>query len=264
MPAITNRLNDLLGVDTSDRQATNVGVGTSPLNPAYMALNGYNNGLFTHFNDGSTIPAGWTLSNTNGVAAATYGTLAGGVAVLTTDDVAAVGASISTGLHWQIDRQLPGQPLVFECRFKAGTLATAEYFFGLSDTVAHTNLIALSATSTFTTSTATDGVFLGTSATPTSGGAFTSGGNEHVMLSSIAGTDAVVAKGAGVFVTATYYTYRIEVTYAGVATAYVNGALIGTKTGLTTTVPLCAYATASPRTTSERVLTIDYIGIAGL
>jgi hypothetical protein len=183
MAAITNRLNDLFGVDTSDQAAAAVGIGTSPLNPAYMRINRYNNGLFTHFNDGATIPAGWTLSNTGAVSAATYGTLAGGV---------------------------------------------------------------------------------GSSATPTSGGAFTSGGNEHVMLSSIAGTDAVVAKGAGVFVTDTYYTYRIEVDYAGTAKGYVNGALLGTKTGLTTTAPLCAYATASPRTTSERVLTIDYIGIAGL
>jgi hypothetical protein len=229
-----------------------------------MRINRYNNGLFTHFNDGATIPQGWTLSNTGAVAAATYGTLAGGVAVLTSDDVAAVGVAISSGLHWQIDRQQAGSPLVFECRFKAGTLASAEWFFGLSDTVATANLIALSATSTFTTSTASDGVFLGSSATPTSGGAFTTGGNEHVMLSSIAGTDAVVAKGAGVFTTAVYYTYRIEVDYTGTAKGYVNGQLLGTKTGLTTTVPLCAYATASPRTTSERVLTIDYIGIGGL
>lgn len=260
-----NQLNTLIGVDSSDPRVRNLGFGTSAFNPAYMMLNGYNNGSFTHFNRGAAIPDGWTLSNASAVSAATYGTLAGGVAVLTSDDVAATGVAISTtGLNWQIDRQVAGMPLVFECKVKFGTLASAEWFFGLSDAVATGNMTALSTSSTFTTSTASDGVFLGASATPTSGAAFTSGGNQHVMLSHIAGTDAVVATGAGVYATATYYTYRIEVDYTGTAKGYVNGQLLGTKAGLTTTVPLCAYATAIPRTTSERVLTIDYIGIAGL
>lgn len=268
MPGDRNQLSTLLGLDTltPGSPGTQMGYGLSALNPGYVNVNRYNNHAFTHFNE-TIIPGKFTLSNTNGVAAATYGTLAGGVAVLTSDDVAAVGVAISTGLCWQINRQPTDMPLIFEIRVKAGTLATAEYFFGLSDTAATANLIALATNSTFTTSTATDGVFLGFSATPTSGAAFTTTANQHVMLSSIAGTDAVVATGAGAFVTDTYYTYRIEVTSAGVATGYVNGGLLGTKTGLTTTAPLCAYATAIPRSTAgsaERVITIDYMGIAGV
>jgi hypothetical protein len=227
------------------------------------------NEFYEHFNRGATIPPGLTLTEDGTpVAAATYGTGLGGTAVLTTDDVAAKQEALTTQLLWQADRQSAGQPLVFEAKWKAGaTITTVEYWLGLTDAVADTAPIALSATSTFTTSVPTDGAYLGFSTTPTSGAAFTTGGNQHTAISIKADTNAVVATGGGAFAASTYYTYRIEVDAEGNAVYFVDGKLIGHKGGaLTKTVPLAAIATVIPRASAggaERELTLDYIYVGG-
>jgi len=267
-----NRMTELLGdVDGNSAAAVRAALGRSPFNPANVGFGSapVRNTLFSHFNAGATIPLGFTLTaDGTAVAAATYGTGLGGTAVITSDDVAAAAHSLtSTALQWQADRQATGDPIVFECKVKVGTLAAREFFFGITDAVADANPIALSVTSTFTTSTPDDFALIGYSDTPTSGAAFTTGGNQHVAISGLATVNSVVAVGGGAFATAVYYTYRIELDPNGTARFYVNGALIATKTtALTTTVPLGLLATAIPRTTAgsgEAVMTIDYIGISG-
>lgn len=226
------------------------------------------NEYFEHFNHGAAIPVGLTQTVTTPVAAATYGLGLGGTTVQTSDDVLATGAvELATFLLWQADRQSVGQPLVFETKVKVGTLAGREFFFGFSDAQTDPNAIALSLTSTFTTSAPSDGVYLGYSDTPTSGAAFTANGNQHVAIGIKANTNTVVATGGGVFETDVYYTYRIEVDSAGGAVFFVNGKVIGsTGAGLTKTVPLCAYMTGIPRASagsSEAVFTVDYLYVGG-
>lgn len=228
------------------------------------------NEVFEHFNRGATIPAGFVLTEEGtAVSAATYGTGLGGWAVITSDDVLAKSHSLNgAGLNWQADRQSEGSPLVYECRVKVGTLAGREFWFGLSDALADTDPIALSLTSTFTTSVPSNGVYIGYSDTPTSGAAFTTGGNQHTAISINANSDAVVGTGGGVFETDTFYTYRIEVSSEGNAVFFVDGKVVGSKgEAVAVTVPLTHVAYAVPRATagsSEAVMTIDYIYVGGM
>lgn len=223
--------------------------------------------IFEHFNRGATIPAGFTLREEGTTtAAATYGTGLGGTAVITSDDVAAKTDSLNTtGLLWQCDRQPTGVPLVYEAKLKLNTKASGELWVGFSDASDDTDPYALSLTSTFTTSVPTDAAVIGYSDTPTSGAAFTSGGNQHTALSTINNTDAVVATSGGAFVEATYYTYRVELSATGDAVYFVDGKFVGKKVGaITKTVPLAGICYVAPRTTSSRALTIDYIYIGGV
>jgi len=227
------------------------------------------NEFFDHFNTGGTISPGLVLTaEGSAVAAAAYGAGLGGTAVITSDDVAAKSHSLNgAGLIWEADRQSADQPLVFEIKVKVGTLAGREFWFGLSDALADTDPIALSLTSTFTTSVPTDGVYIGYSDTPTSGAAFLTGGNSHTAISIIANANAVVATGTAAFATDTYYVYRIEVDAQGNAAWFVDGKFFTSKAAaLTKTVPLTFVAYAVPRTTAgsgEAVMTIDYIYCGG-
>lgn len=227
------------------------------------------NEFFTHFNTGATIPPGLTQTVTTPVAAATYGTGLGGTTVQTSDDVLATGAvelATTSGI-WQANRQNADQPLVFETKVKLGTLATREFFFGFSDAVTDPNAIALSTTSTFTTSAPTDGVYLGFSATPTSGAAFLAGGNPWAAISIIADTNTIPGAGTAAVATDTYYTLRIEVDASGNAAYFVDGKfIVGKAAAITATVPLFGYCTGIPRTSaggSEAVFTMDYLYIGG-
>jgi hypothetical protein len=270
MPTGSNALDTLFGVSTRDRNSFAVGLGLSPFNPGYARLAGarYENTLFSHFNQGATIPPGFTLTEDGTPsAAATYGTGLGGTAVLSSEAAAAKQECLTgTGLNWQANRQPTGQPLYAAFKLQLGsTITTVEVWCGITDAVADTAPIALSSTSTFTTSVPTDGVYMGFSTTPTSGAAFTTGGNQHTAISIATNTDAVVATGGGAFAASTYYIYEFEVDYNGTCRYYVDGQLLGTKvTALDPTKPLTPIATVIPRTTSARVMTVDYMGITGV
>jgi hypothetical protein len=228
------------------------------------------NEYFEHFNTTTTIPAGLVLA-TGGtaVAATTYGVGIGGTSVLTTDDVAAAYQQLThAGLLWECDNQPDNQPLVFETRLKAGaTITTVEIWAGFVDTLTPGDAYALSATSTFTTSGPADAAVLGFSTTPTSGAAFTTGGNEIVALSSLNTVDSVVGKSGTVFAASTYYTLRVELDSLGNAAFFVDGKFVlGKGSAVTKTVPLTGFVSVVPRATaggSERVITVDYIYIGG-
>lgn len=261
-----NLMSELLEVEARNDQARKAGLRNSPLSVGASAMNSaaYNNFVFTHFNE-RTIPGIVTLTEEGTTtAAATYGGI-GGVATITSDDVAAKTDQLTTSLGWQCDRQVAGYPIVAEVRWKTGaTITASEYWIGLTDAAPDTDPIALSTTSTFTTSVPTDGVYMGYSATPTSGAAFTSGGNLHTALAIKADTNSIVATGGGVFAAATYYVYRFELDYNGTCRYYINGTLMTTQTSaLTTTVPLCLMVCATPRTTVSAAIAVDYMGIRG-
>jgi hypothetical protein len=253
-----NALSRLLGVNAHDPNALRAGVADKSFQDLLAAAENPNRTVIFHDFTGPTIPPGLTLTQQGTpTAAAAYGTVLGGGAVLTTDDVAATTSEIATGLVFQVNRQVAGDPLVFEAKFRIDEKDTAEVFLGFTDAVTDGDNIALSATSTFTTSAASNAVLLGYSATPTSGAAFTSGGNQHTAISINGNTDAVVATGAGAFAEAVDYWYRIEIDSDGTARYYVNGSLLATKaSAVAVNVPLCAYALITPRTTSARVLTL--------
>lgn len=231
------------------------------------------NEFLEHFNGASTIPPGLVLTNEgSAVTAAAYGAGLGGTAVITSDDVTAKSASLNgVGLLWEADRQTADQPLVYEIKVKVGTLTGREFWFGLSDALTDTDPIALSLTSTFTTSVPTDGVYIGYSDTPTSGAAFLSGGNSHTAISIKTDVNTIVSPTGGTgaaFVTDTYYTYRIEVDKNGNAAFFINGKFFCAKAAaLTKTVPLTHVAYGVPRATagsSEAVYTVDYIYCGGI
>ncbi len=262
-----NLMSELLEVEARKDDARKAGLAGSPLSAGAMAMNSAKNNtfVFTHFTE-RTIPGTLTLTEEGTTtAAATYGTGLGGVATITSDDVAAKTDQLTTGLMWQCDRQVAGNPIVAEVRWKTGaTITSSEYWIGITDAAPDTDPIALSTTSTFTTSVPTDGVYMGYSATPTSGGAFTTGGNLHTAISIKADTNTLVGTGGGVFVAATYYTYRFELDYNGTCRYYLNGTLLFTQaSALTTTVPLCLMVCAAPRTTASAVIAVDFMGIRG-
>lgn len=265
----TSMLTALFGVDGANSQALGLGIGYSPLNRRQVDIQTapYTNGQFTHFTE-RTVPNWLTLTEEGTTtAAATYGLGLQGEATMTSDDIAAKSDQWTSGLCWQINRQASGDPLIAEVRWKAGaTITASEYWVGLTDAAPDTDPIALSTTSTFTTSVPSDGLYMGYSATPTSGAAFTSGGNQHTMIGINNDTNTIITTGGGAFAASTYYTYRFECDVTGVSRAYINGTLIGTTTAATgprITVPLCLMICVTPRTTVSAAITADYAGISG-
>lgn len=259
MPAAIKDKGDRLEIGKSIE-----GKGGSRLN-----LTPANESLF-HFNSGASVTPGLTHTDAGTpLAATTYGTGLGGTAVLTTDDVAAAQSQLTTNLLWQANRQTEavagGQPLVFEAKVRSNSVTTVEFWCGLTDAVADTAIYALSATSTFTTSVPTDAAVIGYSATPTSGAAFTAGGNQHVAITTDTDVDAVAGTGGGVVVVNTYYTYRVQVDVAGNCAFFVNDAFIASRAGgISADVPLAGIVAAIPRTTAGLIFTVDYIYVGGV
>jgi len=224
------------------------------------------NEVFEHFNNSVAVPPSLVYTTEGGApTAVTYGTGLGGEFVTTTDDVAGKSNSLnSQGLNWQANRQPEDQPLVFECRWKADTSTTAEYWFGITDALVDTDPIALSTTSTFTTSVPTDGVWMGYAATPSSGDAFTTGGNQHTSIAIKTNANTIVATGGGAFIINTYYTYRIEVDSTGAAVYFLDGQFHSKKAAaLAANVPLGLVVAIVPRTTTSIIGTVDYIYLGG-
>jgi len=265
-----NRLTVLLGVDGNSAVAVREGLKTSPWTPGDIALASkgagtYDNSISTNFRE-PIVPPGFKLTEEGTTtAAATYGTAAGGLATMTTDDVAAKTDQCTTGLCWQVNRQPTGSPLIAEVVWKTGaTITASEYFIGITDASPDTDPIALSTTSTFTTSVPTDGVYMGYSATPTSGSAYTAGGNQHTAISIATDVNTIVGTGGGIFVAATNYTYRFEIDVTGTCRYYLNGNLLFTQaSALAITVPLCLMICATPRTTVSAAISATRAGIWG-
>lgn len=270
MPTTTNenknRLSELLNIDTLTNKGTRAGLAVSGLARRHVVLSDLVAGRKTSTMDFSTgvLPAG-IIYTSESAGSAGYTT---GQAVLTTAATADKSLTLDTGLIWKTNRQQTGEPLVFEARVQPGaTITSMEYWVGITDAgseAVDTAIYKMGTDSTFSVSVPTDGVFLGFSTLPTSGGAFTTGGNQHIAIATKADTDTLVATGGGAVAASTFYNYRIELDANGTARFYVNDQLLGTQVAaLTTTVAVAGLVTVIPRTTAARILTVDYAYISG-
>jgi hypothetical protein len=208
---------------------------------------------------GDVIEDGWSAakgSDGQGIVATVVSGAAGGAVRLTSGDTTTVAESLSSlthGLNWKANQG----GLVFEAKVTpapSGTVADAAYFIGLTDALA-TGTLEEPATLSGTTITyvaddavgflydtgATTDVFKGVSVKATTGVAF---------ASALTGPAPVAT---------TAITFRIELTAAGVAELFVNGASIGTLTGVTATVALTPIVCVMARTTTVKTIDVDYI-----
>lgn len=266
MPTDLNQLSTLLGVEAHDPAALRIGLEHSPFSIPDLGMGAGRRriGHFSHCTE-RIVPSWLTLTEEGSTtSAATYGLTVGGVMTMTTDDIAAKSDQWTTAAVFQPDHQVAGEPIIAEVKWKTGSTITAsEYWVGLTDAAPDTDPIALSTTSTFTTSVPTDGIYMGYSATPTSGAAYTAAGNQHTIISIKGDANAIVATTGSTFVAATYYVYRFELAYDGSCKVYKDNVLLTTVTGLTTTVPYALMVCATPRTTVSAAISVDYIGISG-
>lgn len=183
----------------------------------------------------------------------------GGVLRLTTGDagtgLAADQIQLTQALQWQASNG----DLVFEARAKISQITECWVFLGFTDVVTlEAPVISAGSANTITTN-ATDAV----------GFMFdTRMSTDNWWLVGVAtDVDATAQNMGAAPVADTYATFRIEVTSAGVATFYYNGAAVGTAmtgaltaaTDLTPTIGVSKTATATSMT-----MDIDYLHVAML
>jgi len=193
---------------------------------------------------GTTNTVDWTVTP------AASGTVVGTIGD-TTASMAVSGVQLDAGLCWK-----PNQgDLVFEARVALSQITTIAVFIGFTDQTAALEMPIQSAASADTiTTNATDAV----------GFMFdTSMSTDTWHLVGVANNvDATRQNSAAVPVAATFQIFRVELTSAGVATFYIDGAQVGTAmTGATTaTVALTPVIAGFNRTTTGTpTLTADYV-----
>lgn len=147
--------------------------------------------------------------------------------------------------------------LVFEARIKLAVITSLSCFFGFTDNLTLEAPITSAASSNTITTNATDavGVMFDTSMS-----------TANWWLVGVANDTDATAQNATVAPTAaTYETWRIELSAAGVATFYRNGALIGTTMSgaVTPTVALTPTFSIFPRSAaSGKILDVDYCHVS--
>jgi hypothetical protein len=225
--------------------------------------------VFQDFTGGSvafsaTLPAGPNafrsrVGTTNAVAWTTTGA-AGGTVVGTIGDttasMAVSGVQLDSGLDWRADQG----DLWFEARVKQSTISTIAVFIGFTDQVSALEMPIQSAASANTlTTNASDavGFMFDTSMTA----------DTWWLVGVAANTDATHQNTALAPVADTYATFRVELSTAGVATFYYNGAEVGTAmTGAVTATTLLTPVIAgfNRTTTGTPTITADYVYVSGL
>lgn len=189
----------------------------------------------------------WTI--TEGVGGTCVGVIGD-----TTASMAVSGVQLDRGLDWKANQG----NLVLEARVKLSQITLISAFIGFTDQVAALEMPIHSAASANTiTTNASDGVgfFFDTSMT-----------DDTWWLSGVAANvDATHQNSTFAPVADTYAVFRIELTAAGVARFYYNGALVGTAmTGaVTATVALTPVIAGFNRDTSNTpAITVDYVHIS--
>jgi len=175
----------------------------------------------------------------------------------TTASMAVSGVQLDRGLCWRASQG----DLVFEARVKLSAITNIACFIGFTDQTAALEMPIQSAASadTFTTN-ATDavGFMFDTSMT-----------TDTWWLAGVANdVDATQQNSAAVPVAATYQTFRIELTTAGVATFYIDGTQVGTAAGLSGAVTASVLLTPviagfNRTTTGTPTITADYVYTSG-
>lgn len=255
----------LLGLDSEDRLITPGGIRTGDhgnqfdLNsPSRVVFHrdfaGAGVALSTTIIDGLRSRKGsdaacvdWTVTPVKG--GSVIGTIGN-----TTASMAVSGVQLDSGLSWQADQG----GLDFQARVKLSRITNIAVFLGFTDQTAALEMPINSAASadTFTT-TATDAV----------GVMFdTSMATANWWLTGVANdVDATMQNSAIAPVAATYETWRVAVTAAGVATFFRNGLQVGTSiTGAVTPgIPLTPVIAAFNRTTTGApTVTAQYVHVS--
>jgi len=174
----------------------------------------------------------------------------------TTASMAVAGVQLDAGLVWRAD----SGGIVFQTRVKISAISAIAVFLGLTDQTAALEMPINSAASadTFTT-TATDAV----------GVMFdTSMATKNWWLTGVANDVDATMQNSGIApVAATYETWHIGVTAAGMASFWRNGIQVGSgpiSGAVTPTIPLTPVIAAFNRGTSGApTVTVDYVHVNG-
>lgn len=172
----------------------------------------------------------------------------------TGDDAAASMAVNGVQLHSALNWQANQNGLVAEFRLKLSAITNVSVFIGLTDQVAALEIPIQSAASSDTLTANADnavGVMFDTAMS-----------TDNWWLVGVAATVKATAQNSAVApVAATYETWRIELSSAGVATFYRNGAAIGTAMSgaVTATTPLTPVVAAFSLAAASRNIDADYI-----
>ena len=211
-----------------------------------------------HFDDflGDVLADQWGSavgSDPQCVAPAALAGISRGVVRMTTGDDAAAtmavnGVQLVSAAQWQTSNG----GLVFEARARISAITLAQFFVGLTDTLALEAPFTLAAGDVLT-ATASDAVgFLFDTAADTDTWWLVGGANNVAATKQNTGLSPAAS---------TNETFRIEMTAAGVATFYRNGSQIGTAmTGAVTAATLLTpYVGGFSRTTATRLIDCDYV-----
>lgn len=206
-----------------------------------------------------TLDAGWNVVEGTDAATSVH-TLdpndANGILTFTTGDAgtgfAADAIQITRDLHWNA----AAGGLTFEARFSLSAITTCYCFFGLTDVVTLEAPIESAASADTFTSNATDAV----------GVMFdTRMATDNWWLTGVAtDVDAVHANSGFAPVAATFETWRVDVTAAGVATFYRNHVLVASLAAAVTAAAMLTPTFAVSKTSVAASMTanLDYIGVA--
>lgn len=211
---------------------------------------------------GDAMDAKWNIVEGTDSATSAESILAGGIGGvlrLTTGDagtgLAADQIQLTQALQWQASNG----DLIIEVRAKLSQITECWAFIGFTDVVTLEAPVISAASANTITTNATDAVgFMFDTRMST---------DNWWLVGVAADVDATAQNMGAAPVADTYATFRIEVTSAGVATFYYNGAVVGTAmtgaltaaTDLTPTIGVSKTATATSMT-----MDIDYIHVAML
>jgi hypothetical protein len=203
---------------------------------------------------GDVLADNWAaVSGTDDVAAdAVINVQPGGVVRLVCGDsntsLAADGSQLHSALNWRADKG----NLVFEARVKIDNITDVQLFVGLTDQVAALEMpVTLSGTTYTTVATDAVGFLFDTNAT-----------TDTIRLVGVANdVDATHQDSAQAYANATWKRLRIELTAAGAATFYIDGAAIGTQMAgaVTPTVALTPVICCRALAAVTRNIDVDYI-----
>lgn len=178
---------------------------------------------------------------TSGTVRATTGAGAGGT-------MAVNGVQLDHALNWVASQG----NLVFEAKVKISAITNISVYVGFTDQLAALEAPVTLSGTTFTTN-ATDavGFLFDTNATTAT-----------IRCVGVANdVDATMQNTGLAYVAATYKTFRIEISSAGVATFYIDGVQVGTgMTGaVTTSIPLTPVVSGFATAAASRTIDVDYI-----
>ena len=201
-------------------------------------------------------PISSTAGSGTGNAAATISAGQGGRVTLTSaNDIAGHSNEVSTITLDTLDWLASSGGLVAECRLQMNTITDVAIFFGFTDAISSTVNLPVFKTSAADT--------LDSDAANACGIGFdTQGSTDQWWHGGVkAGTDTAAVHSGSAPSNGTYVTLRVEVDSSGGVRGYIDGTAIGAATAnaITTGAPITPCLMIANRTTSARILTIDYI-----